>query len=100
LALWQQVLARLPLGRTEFDRQAGWVSLAVVGGDIPAQDWDGEIRELLLALGWRVGGQPFECRLPVHNPTLEVLELLAGHARQPRLVGPRPAVAATTPARV
>lgn len=95
VALWEHVVSRLPLGRTDFDRHAGWLSLAVIGSDIAAQDWNDEIRDLLLALGWRIDGQPFEDRLPVHNPTLDVLELLAGQAGRPRLTGPRPAVAAT-----
>ncbi|MBC2644388.1 plasmid pRiA4b ORF-3 family protein [Rhodococcus wratislaviensis] len=94
LALWRHILSRLPVGRTEFDRQAGWLALAVVGSGIPAEDWTSEIRNLLLGLGWRVEGSPVLPAAAVVSPTLDVLELLAGKTRG-RLTGTDPAVAAT-----
>ncbi len=95
LALWRHLVSRLPVGRTEFDRQAGWLALAVAGSGIPAEEWEREIRTLLLGLGWRVEGSPFLDLFAVDNPTLDVLELLSGKTRRGRLTGPDPAVAAT-----
>ncbi|WP_338020964.1 plasmid pRiA4b ORF-3 family protein [Rhodococcus sp. YH1] len=94
LALWQHIVSRLPVGRTEFDRHAGWSALAVVASGLPAEHWHTEIRAVLLALGWRVDGRP-SLAPAVASPTLDVLELLAGTTRHGRLTGPRPAVAAT-----
>ncbi|MFD9664140.1 plasmid pRiA4b ORF-3 family protein [Rhodococcus sp. NPDC059968] len=95
LALWRHILSRLPVGRTEFDRQAGWLALAVVGSGIAAEEWKREIRNLLLSLGWRVQGSPFPDRVAVASPTLDVLELLSGKTHHGRLTGLNPAVAAT-----
>ncbi len=58
-ALWQHIVGRLPLGTKEFDRQAGWLALAVVGSGVPAQEWHPEISDLLFALGW--GSRPVLC---------------------------------------
>ena len=88
-------MSRLPLGRTEFDRQAGWLTLAVVGSGLPAEKWEREIRTLLLGLGWRVEGSPVLDRFSVNSPTLDALELLCGETRRGRLTGLDPAVAAT-----
>lgn len=95
LALWRHILSRLPVGRTEFDRQAGWLALAAVGGGIPAEEWKREIRNLLLGLGWRVQGSPSPDLVAVVSPTLDVLELLSGKTHRGRLTGLDPAVAAT-----
>lgn len=94
-ALWRQILSRLPVGRTEYDRQAGWLALAVVGSGIPAEEWTSEIRNLLLGLGWRVEGSPFLDHVAVVSPTLDVLELLSGKTHRARLTGLDPTVAAT-----
>jgi hypothetical protein len=94
-ALWRHILSRLPVGRTEFDRQAGWLALAVVGSGSPAEEWTSEIRNLLLGLGWRVEGSPVLPAVAVVSPTLDVLELLAGKTHRGRLTGTDPAVAAT-----
>ncbi|MFC9768600.1 hypothetical protein [Rhodococcus jostii] len=94
-ALWRQILSRLPAGRIEFDRQAGWLALAVVGSGIPAEEWTSEIRNLLLGIGWRVEGSPVLGLAAVVSPTLDVLELLSGKTHRGRLTGMDPAVAAT-----
>lgn len=95
LALWRHIVSRLPVGRTEFDRQAGWLALAVVGSGIPSEEWEGEIRTVLLGLGWRVEGSPFLDLFAVENPTLDVLKLLSGESHRGRLTGSDSAVAAT-----
>ena len=79
-ALWQHVVSRLPLGTKEFDRQAGWMALAVVGSGVPAQEWRNEISELLSALGWRVEGD-WSSLPSAQSHTLDVLFELAGAAR-------------------
>ncbi|MDJ0419990.1 plasmid pRiA4b ORF-3 family protein [Rhodococcus opacus] len=93
-ALWRHIISRLPVGRTDFDRQAGWLALAVVGSGSPAEEWTSEIRNLLLGLGWRVEGSPVLPVAAVVSPTLDVLELLSGKTRG-RLTGLDPTVAAT-----
>jgi hypothetical protein len=67
---------------------------AQLAADVPA----GQVGAFLRAALNR--SWPFEHRLPVHNPTLDVLELFAGHARNPRPSEPRPAVAATARAAI
>ncbi|TQC39227.1 plasmid pRiA4b ORF-3 family protein [Rhodococcus sp. WS4] len=94
-ALWRHIISRLPVGRTEFDRQAGWVALAVVGSGSPAEEWKNEIRNLLLGLGWRVEGSPVLGLAAVVSPTLDVLELLSGKTHRGRLTDLDPTVAAT-----
>jgi hypothetical protein len=63
-----------------FDRQAGWMALAVVGSGVPAEEWRGEVSELLSALGWRID-RVSDALPPAHSPTLDVLGELAGAAR-------------------
>ena len=100
VALWQHIVSRLPIGRTDFDRQAGWAALAVVASGTPADEWNNEIRALLLGLGWRVADRPSFATIAVDSPTLEVLEFLAGRARSGRVTGLHPAVAATARAAI
>ena len=94
-ALWEHIVGRLPLGTKDFDRHAGWLALAVAGSGTPAEEWHGEIGDLLLALGWRTDRDPYS-RPPAHSPTLDVLEELAGAARTGwRVTGTDLAVATT-----
>src|ERR1035437_3126946 len=79
-ALWEHIVGRLPLGTKDFDRHAGWLTLAVAGSGIPAEKWRDEIGDLLLALGWRTDRDSYS-RPPAHSPTLDVLDELAGAAR-------------------
>lgn len=93
--LWRHVVSRLPLGRTDFQRDAGWVALTVAASGLPTEEWTREMRSVLGSLGWRVPGYSADV-LPVGNPTLTVLELLSGSTRQHLPSGTDPAVAATT----
>jgi hypothetical protein len=96
--LWQHVVGRLPLGTKDADRQAGWMALAVAGSGVPAQEWRGQISDLLSALGWRDGWDG-SSPPPAGSPTLDVLDQLAGASRAGRRVsGVDPAVAATAQA--
>lgn len=79
-ALWRHIVGRLPLGTKDADRQAGWMALAVAGSGAPAQEWRSEISDLLFALGWRRGPDPFSPP-PANSATLDVLEQLAGASR-------------------
>ncbi|WKK14756.1 plasmid pRiA4b ORF-3 family protein (plasmid) [Rhodococcus ruber] len=94
LALWQHLISRLPVGRTDFDRQAGWTTAAVIAGGAPAEHWHTEIAALLQALGWRSQGRSSLTPAAVVNPTLEVFDILAGTTRGGRPTGRHPAVAA------
>ena len=79
-ALWRHIVGRLPLGTKDAERQAGWMALAVAGSGVPAQEWRGEISDLLFALGWASGHDRFSPP-PANSPTLDVLEQLAGASR-------------------
>lgn len=82
--LLRHILDRLPLGKSDPDRHAGWVTLAVIGGQTPREQWREQISSLMFDLGWRDGrdgaGLP-----PAVNPTLNVLRILTGEFR----TGPR-----------
>lgn len=94
-ALWQHIVGRLPLGTKTFERDAGWLALAVAGSGVPAEDWRDEISDLLVALGWRTADDRSPAP-PAHSPTLVVLSELAGAARTgARVTGTDPAVATT-----
>lgn len=90
--LLHHIVDRLPLGRTDADRHAGWVSLAVIGSETPAHARRKRISELMFDLGWRDGrdgiGLP-----PAWNPTLDVLRVLSGEPYT-RQSGHRSAVSA------
>lgn len=90
----------VPGAGADFDRQAGWVTAAVVAGGVPAEHWHTEIAALLQALGWRTQGRAWVSPAAVANPTLDVLEILAGSTRHGRLTGLHSAVAATAHAAV
>lgn len=95
LVLWRHIVSRLPLGRDDADRHAGWMALAVVGAGIPAEKWDPTISSLLGLLGWQsqygnVIGAP-----SAGSPTLSVLEVLGGRMVRRELTGVNAALAAT-----
>lgn len=79
-ALLQHIVGRLPLGTKDFERQSGWLALAVVGSGTPAQDWHDAISDLLFSLGWRTSRESYSPP-PARSPTLDVLEKLAGTTR-------------------
>ncbi len=100
-ALWQHVVERLPVGTSTFDRQAGWLALAVVGSGVPAPEWQREISDLLFALGWGSGADRYSPP-PARSPTLDVIDQLSGAASTGRrhVGGGDLAVAATARAAV
>ena len=78
--LWRHLVSRLPLGTKDWERQSGWMALAVAASGTPVEDWRGEISDLLFALGWRTNGDP-DVPLPTNSATLTVLLQLAGENR-------------------
>ncbi len=80
LALWRHIADRLPLGRKDFDRQAGWVSLAVFAAGTEFGGWTDAIRMILTDIGWRTTVDGLQAFLHIGNPTLGALEILAGRA--------------------
>ena len=54
-ALLQHIVGRLPLGTKDFDRQAGWIALAVAGSGAPAEQWREQISD---AAGPRLESRP------------------------------------------
>ncbi len=76
-ALLAHIISRLPLGKDQFDRHAGWMTLAVAATEAPDGDWPEEVGTLLALIGWRLEGNPMlmpsaEC------PTSDVLQVLGG----------------------
>lgn len=94
-AMWRHIVARLPLGTSDSDRQAGWLALAVVASGTTTDQWRFEVSDLLYDLGWRSGGNR-DVPPPAHSPTYDVLRQLVGESRTGwRIEGSDPAVAAT-----
>ncbi|GAA2003141.1 IS1096 element passenger TnpR family protein [Brevibacterium samyangense] len=78
--LLAHIMKRLPLGRGEGDRTAGWVTLAAVGAEVPPQDWRATGAATLRRLGWEYEGGLHPDYVPA-TPTQDVIEFLAGEAR-------------------
>jgi len=78
--LVQHIVGRLPLGTKDWERQAGWMALAVAASGSPLEQWRVEISDLLLALGWRTSNDPYSPP-PANSATLDVLLQLAGENR-------------------
>jgi hypothetical protein len=99
LALWRLIVGRLPLGTQDWQRESGWVALAVIGSEAPAEEWSPEISELMLLLGWRSGD---DLSAPSsHSPTRTVLDLLGGAFRSHwRVRETDPAIGATARAAI
>lgn len=94
-SLWRHVAARLPLGRGDFERQAGWAALAVAGSGSPMEGWRDEVSRILHGMGWRIDNDR-RAAPPAGSPTLDVLTTLAGAARVGwRVTGTDQGVAAT-----
>lgn len=79
-AQWRHIASRLPLGRTDFDRQSGWVTLAVVAAGTEPDRWNDAIRHVLTDIGWRTTVDGQASMLHVRNPTLDVLDIMCGEA--------------------
>lgn len=74
LGLVHHIAGRLPLGRRDFELDAGWVALVQAAAGV--EDGDDWVGLVLAGLGWRVDGRP-----PTHHvrwwaaPTTAVLSL-------------------------
>lgn len=79
-ALWRHIVARLPIGTRDAERQSGWMALASVASGTTAQARREEIGELMFALGWRNGRDGIS-RPTANSATLDVLHILAGAVR-------------------
>lgn len=79
----RHIMSRLPLGRTPAERHAGWATLAVAGSETPAEQWDAKVSWIMFDLGWHDREDPYRAPSP-ENPTLDILRLLAGSARNSR----------------
>ncbi|MDN5743797.1 MAG: plasmid pRiA4b ORF-3 family protein [Nocardioidaceae bacterium] len=75
--LWRHIVGRLPLGTKDWERQSGWMALAVAASGTPIEQWRGEISELMLALGWR-NSRDLSAMPSADSATLDILLGLAG----------------------
>ncbi|RSZ64680.1 hypothetical protein EAH68_03515 [Corynebacterium hylobatis] len=75
--------AKLPVAtRKRFNEDAGWITLIVAGSGLPFHEWEFYIAEILGAIGWeRSTGLVVLPPLP-HNPTPDVLQILARGLRR------------------
>lgn len=95
-ALLQHIVGRLPLGAKDFDRQSGWMALAVAASGALAEEWRAMISDLLFDIGWRTSRDSYSPPT-ARSTTLTVLETLAGATRAGwRVTGTDVAVAATS----
>lgn len=78
--LWRHIVSRLPIGTKDWERQSGWMALAVAASGTPIEQWRGEISELMLALGWR-NNRDLNAMPSAHSATLDILLGLAGENR-------------------
>ena len=79
-AILRHIASRLPLGKSDADRDAGWATLAVVAIETPEDQWFDSISSLLFDLGWRDPRDPYQLPSAI-SPTLDVLRLLGGSMR-------------------
>lgn len=94
--LLQHIVGRLPLGTKDYERQSGWLALALAGAGTPAEDWREAISYLLFGLGWRASRESYSPP-SAQSPTLAVLETLAGATRTDwRITGVDLALAASS----
>lgn len=100
LGLLQHIVGRLPAGTSEFERQAGWLALAVAGSGAPAEGWRDAISHILQGLGWHTGRDMYSPPSS-RSETLTILEHLAGAGRTGwRVVGTDLGVAAAARATI
>lgn len=78
VAMWRHLTGRLPVGRTRFDRQAAWVSLAVAASGGDPETWRDAVRQILQQIGWRSSYDGRPALLDIRHPTLDILETLSG----------------------
>ena len=82
---WEKHLReKLPLGKTDFERHAGWVALAVIGSGAPFSQWKNLISAVLADMGWEHQDQDGNRYPPgYHSPTFVVLNSLAADMGTP-----------------
>ena len=82
---WEKHLReKLPLGKTDFERHAGWVALAVIGSGAPVSQWKNLISAVLTDMGWEHQDQEGNRYPPgYHSPTFVVLNSLAADMSTP-----------------
>lgn len=76
---WEKHLrTKLPLGKTDYDRHAGWAALVVIGSGAPYEQWPDLIAEVLADMGWAKKDQWGNSYSPgFASPTYDVLDFLA-----------------------
>lgn len=75
--------AKLPVAaQRRFNADAGWITLIVAGSGIPFHEWEFYVAQILGAIGWERSTGLVVLPLLPHNPTLDVLQILARGIRR------------------
>lgn len=67
---------KLPLGKTDFDRHDGWMTLVVVGSGVEPSSWRKQISDALADIGWRAVRSGVHEAPSAYNSTFELLDFL------------------------
>ncbi|WIM70878.1 plasmid pRiA4b ORF-3 family protein [Corynebacterium suedekumii] len=73
LVVWDALVDSLSTFPDEFQEHAGWMTLVVVGSEVPEGSWVATVRALLTDLGWASDGGG---EVPPWNETLRLLNFL------------------------
>lgn len=76
------------------------MALVVVGAELPAEEWDAEISDLLALIGWRMSRGNMVINPSALSPTLSVLDVLGFGLNPKARKGVNPALAALARAAV
>jgi len=73
--LWAHIAQRMPVGRGEIAKDAGWFTLAALAGGVDQREVYDEVHRLLVDAGWQAGGQDIDrwSTPPLVWPTLDCL---------------------------
>lgn len=74
--LWRQAAKRLPVGREEYEKQAGVILLATIAAGSSTAERNSTIFESMDILGWRVNRSRRDQMQYLARPTLDVLRLI------------------------
>lgn len=80
VALWHHAARRLPIGREDYERDAGMLLMVAVAANAPAPQRNVMMWESMQVMGWRIPPSQRNRLQYVARPTLDVLELVGAVA--------------------